>query len=82
MFGGALDLVPEATQVFINGQLQNADIHLVLYPALLNAAALYGTAIAEYSSIPVPIGCNQCRTITNSQGVVQKVSENHIHVQW
>ncbi len=82
MFGGALDLKPQATQVFVNGQLQNADINQTLYPALQQAAATQGRAFPEVNAIPVPLGCNGCYLYTDTNGVKQYGTENHIHVQW
>ena len=69
MFGGALDLVPEPPRFSSTASLKTVLTSTrFLYPALQQAAAPYGTAFAEYSAIPVPLGCNECHTITNSNG--------------
>jgi hypothetical protein len=53
----------------VNGRPRRValSLHDVLYPALLTAAQTVGTAFAEQSATPVPIGDTR---------------ENHIHVQW
>jgi hypothetical protein len=70
--GRALDLVPtEPVRVTVvvnrRPRVVTLPLHEVVYPALQAAAATQGTAIAEHSAIPVPVG---------------DPSENHIHVQW
>lgn len=73
--GRALDLVPSVVQVMasvtVNGQTVTQRVtlglHQTLYPALHAAASTVGTAIAEQSATPVPVGDSR---------------ENHIHVQW